>query len=61
MFREGLLAKADRAGIGFLEARDQPQQRALAATAAAYDRDELTGRNMQVDPAQHLVLPEGFA
>ena len=56
-----LLAEADAAGIDCLEARDQAQQRALAAAAAADDRDELAGGNMQVDAAQHLVVAEGFA
>ena len=37
------IAKADAAGVGGLEPGDQPQQRALAAAAAADDGDELAG------------------
>ena len=49
-------ARGDR-----FKARDQPQQRALAATAAADDGDGLPCRNVQVDAAQHLVVAERFA
>ena len=43
-----------------LETCDQAQQRALAAAAAADDRDELAGGNVQIDAAQHSIVAERF-
>ena len=48
-------------GITRLQARDQAEQRALAAATAPDDSDELAGGDVQVDAAQHLVVAEGFA
>ena len=56
-----LLLELEAAGVVAVEAGDQPQQRALAAAAAADDGDELAGRNAQVDAAQHLVVAERLA
>lgn len=39
----------------------QAQQRGLAATAAAHDRDDLAPRHLQVDAAQDLALAIGEA
>ncbi len=52
------LAETDAAGIDVLEPRDQAQQRALAAAAAADDGDELTRGNVQIDTTQHLMVAE---
>src|SRR6185312_10530623 len=54
-------AKGDRSFIRAFEAGDQPQQRALAAAAAAHDRNELSCGNMKVDAAQHGVVAERLA
>ncbi|MNL76806.1 hypothetical protein D3C87_2028310 [compost metagenome] len=43
-----------------VEACEQAQQGALAAAAAPDDGDELAGRDMQVDIAQHLALAKGL-
>ncbi|MNT24893.1 hypothetical protein D3C72_1603920 [compost metagenome] len=40
---------------GFFEARDEPQQRALAAAAAPHDGDELARLDGQLRVAQHLA------
>ena len=58
--RVGAALEADRAGVGRVEAGDQTQQRALAAAAAADDGDELAGGDVEVDPAQHLLVAERF-
>src|SRR6478609_3978157 len=55
------VAEADASGVDLFEAGDEPQQCALATAALADDRDELAGRDVQVDTAQHLVVAEGFA
>ena len=56
----GILAETDGAGVDAFEACDQAQQRALAAAAAADDGDELPGRDMQIDAAQHFIVAERF-
>ena len=61
IFRLRFPAETDGAGIDALKTGDQAQQRTFAAAAAADDRDELPGRDMQVDAAQHLVVAERFA
>ncbi len=43
-----------RAGVDRLEVVDGAQQRRLARTARAEDRDDLAGRDREVDAAQHL-------
>ncbi len=57
VLRTGVFAKTDGAGADGLQAGDQAQQRALAAAAAADDRHELAGGNVQVDAAQHSLSP----
>ena len=54
-------AEGNGAGITRLQARDQAEQRALAAATAPDDSDELAGGDVQVVAAQHLVVAEGFA
>src|SRR3954468_5663561 len=61
ILRLDLVAEADAAGVDLLEAGDETQQRALAASTLADDGDELSGGDVQVDAAQHLVVVEGFA
>ena len=45
-------------GVRLVEPGDQPQQRALAAAAAADDGDELAGGDMQVKLVQHARRAE---
>ena len=51
----------DPAGVRRLEPGDQPQQRALAATAAPDDGDKLARGNVQVEPAKNALGAIGFA
>ena len=54
----GRAVDRDAAAARRVQPRDQPQQRRLAATAAADDGDELPRLDRQVDAAQHLVIAE---
>ncbi len=55
------LAQPERAIGRLVETGDEAQERALAAAAAPDDGDELPGRDMEVDAAQHLCLAETLA
>ena len=57
----GRSPNGDAACVGRVEAGEQAQQRALAAAAAADDGDELPGRHMEVEAAQHRLAPNVLA
>jgi hypothetical protein len=61
VFGACLFAEADGTGVDGFQPRDQTQQRAFAATAAADNRDKLSRGNVQVDTAKHLVVAERLA
>ena len=50
---DALVADANRAGIGRLEAGDQPQQHGLAAAGRAEQREALAVDQLEVEPRQH--------
>src|ERR671925_1669497 len=50
---ELVAGERDRAGVGRLEAADEPQQRRLARSAAAENDHELAGANRERSPLQH--------
>ena len=56
--RPGDLAatELDGAGVGSLEPGRQPQQRGLAAPGGADEREDLAGRDVEVDGADRVVL-----
>ena len=43
----------NRTGVARLQPRDEPQQRALAATATAHDGDEFARAHVQFEPREH--------
>ena len=51
----------DLAAIGGIEARDQVQQRALAAAGFTRQRDAFAGGDVEAHPAQHADLLAGRA
>ena len=56
----GALGEGDAARVGLIEPGDQPQQRALAASAASDDGDELAGGDMEIEFSQHPRGAETF-
>ncbi len=52
---DGPAVDLQRSGAGALQAGDEPQQRALAAAAAADDGDELAGLDRELRLAQHVA------
>jgi hypothetical protein len=50
----------DLAGVGRLQAGDDPQQRGLAAAARAEQRGEATGGDLHRDVVERDELPEAF-
>ena len=53
-------ADGDRAGVGALEAGDQPQQRGLAAAGRPQHRDQLAARDLEVDAGDRAHAAEGL-
>ena len=51
----------DRSRRRLVETGDEPEQRALAAAAAADDGQELSGGDMKIDAAQHRLRAERFS
>jgi hypothetical protein len=58
---DGLAAEPDLAAIGGIEARDQVQQRALAAAGFTRQRNALAGGDVEAYPAQYADLLAGRA
>src|SRR5262249_26227135 len=56
-----LIADADGAAVGTLEAADQPEQRGLAAARGPENGNEAAGSDVEIDAAQHDVGAEAFA
>ena len=48
----------DGAGVAGVEPADRAQQRALAAAALADDHEQLAGRDVEVDVAEHDAVAE---
>jgi hypothetical protein len=59
--RRVVVAKAEPAAVGFLEAGDDAQQRGLATAGGPEQRDELARRDCQVDPCQDRLVAEALA
>ena len=54
----GAIAEPESSARRRVEAEQQTQQRALAASTTSNNGHELPGRNMQIDATQHLVGAE---
>jgi hypothetical protein len=55
-----LTVDTDRSRVRFFQADDEPQQHALAGTAAPQDRQGLAAAYAQADPVQNLLTSEGL-
>ena len=55
-----LTVDANRSRVGFIQADDEPQQHALAGTAAAQHREGFAACHRQADPVQHLLASESL-
>src|SRR6476646_489896 len=58
---EHSLTEPDRAGVGVLEAAQQPQQRRLAAARGAEDRGQAAGWDLEVEIDEHVRVAERLA
>lgn len=54
------VADVNRSARRTIESRDQAKERGLAATGAADNRQQLSGRNEQIEAGQDAPVSEGF-
>ena len=57
---ERLAVEPDLAAVEFLEEVDAAEQRGLAGTAGADDRNDVGGKHIEVDAAEDRLRPEGL-
>lgn len=57
---DGAFAEKNAPAVGLVQAREQAQQRALAAAASPYDGQELASRSVQIEAIQHGLSAEAL-